>query len=131
MLVSIYPPRLLYALLTRVAVISLNVVSLMITYVFSISSVLYRRMKHPELLPPCRWSLGKWGVPVNVLGLLYSLHAFFWCFWPEATPVEVESFNWASVMFVGVAFISLVDYVLRGRKHYRGPVVLTEGYKET
>ena len=102
----------------------------MITYVCSIGSVLYRRIRHPDLLPQCQWSLGRWGVGINTAGLLYSLHAFFWCFWPEATPVTLESFNWASVMFVGVSFLSLVDYILRGRKHYRGPVVLVEGYKE-
>lgn len=111
------------------AIISLNVVSLMITYVISIGAVLYRRIKHPELLPACQWSLGRWGVPVNAAGMLYSLWAFFWCFWPEATPVEPSSFNWASVMFFGVSLIALVDYVIRGRKQYKGPVVLVDGYK--
>ncbi|KAF2196870.1 GABA permease-like protein [Delitschia confertaspora ATCC 74209] len=106
------------------AIISLNVVALMITYCFSIGAVLYRRICHPELLPPCHWSLGRWGIPVNLAGLLYSFHAFFWCFWPEGTPVELESFNWAVVMFLGIFFLSLLDYLFRGRKHYRGPVVL-------
>jgi choline transport protein len=110
-------------------VISLNVVSLMITYVISIGAVLYRRIKHPELLPNCQWSLGRLGVPVNVAGMLYSFWAFFWCFWPEGTPVEVSSFNWAVVMFIGTALLSLVDYVIRGRKQYKGPVVLVDGYK--
>ena len=90
----------------------------------SISCVLYRRVFHPELLVPCRWSLGRWGIVINVLGLLYATHAFFWCFWPESTPTTPETFNWASVMFVGVSVACLVDYVLRGRKRYKGPVVL-------
>ncbi|KAF2030742.1 amino acid transporter [Setomelanomma holmii] len=111
------------------AIISLNVVALMITYVVSIGAVLYRRIKHPELLPTCQWSLGHWGVPVNVCGVLYASYAFFWCFWPEGTPVEATTFNWAVVMFAGVALLSLVDYVIRGRHHYKGPVVLVEGYK--
>ncbi|KAF1917448.1 amino acid permease-domain-containing protein [Ampelomyces quisqualis] len=112
------------------AIISLNVVSLMITYVISIGAVLYRRLKHPELLPTCQWSLGRWGVPVNVAGMLYSFYAFFWCFWPEATPVELSSFNWAVVMFLGTAVLAGVDYAVRGRKQYKGPVVLVNGYKE-
>ena len=111
------------------AVISLNVVALMITYVFSIGAVLYRRIAHPELLPSCRWSLGKWGIPINIGGVLYSFHAFFWCFWPESTPVELETFNWAVVMFAAVAILSLIDYVIRGRKQYKGPVVLVDGFK--
>jgi choline transport protein len=112
-----------------VTVISLNVVSLMITYVISIGAVLYRRIKHPELLPNCQWSPGRWGVPVNAAGMLYSFYAFFWCFWPESTPVEVSSFNWAVVMFLGTTLLAALDYVVRGRKQYKGPVVLVEGYK--
>ncbi|CAI6333626.1 unnamed protein product [Periconia digitata] len=108
------------------AIISLNVVSVMITYMISIGCVLYRRVRHPELLIQCRWSLGRWGVVVNALGFLYATHAFFWCFWPESTPTTLEGFNWASVMFVGVSILCLVDYVLRGRKHYEGPVVLVQ-----
>jgi choline transport protein len=101
----------------------------MITYVFSIGAVLYRRITAPELLPQCAWSLGRWGIPVNVGGVLYSLHAFFWCFWPESTEVDPTSFNWASVMFVAVAIGSTVDYIVRARKDYKGPVVLVEGWK--
>ncbi|PVH94290.1 amino acid permease 2 [Periconia macrospinosa] len=110
------------------AIISLNVVSLMITYMFSIGAVLYRRIRHPELLPRCRWSLGKWGVPVNLGGLLYSTHAFFWCFWPNTTPVTLVDFNWSVVMFVGVGILCMGDYWIRGRRDYHGPVVLVEGY---
>jgi choline transport protein len=101
----------------------------MITYVFSIGAVLYRRITHPELLPSCPWSLGKWGIPINIGGVLYSLHAFFWCFWPESTPTDVENFNWAVVMFAAVGILSLIDYVARGRKQYKGPVVLVDGFK--
>jgi hypothetical protein len=102
----------------------------MITYVFSIGAVLDRHIRHPELLPSCRWSLGRWGVPVNTGGVLYSLHAFFWCFWPGSTPVALESFNWAIVMFVLVFVASITDYFLRGRKKYKGPVVLVEEFNE-
>lgn len=101
----------------------------MITYVISIGAVLYRRIRHPELLPQCRWSLGRWGVLVNTLGVLYALHAFFWCFWPMSTPTTLVDFNWASVMFVGVGVLCMVDYVVRARKVYKGPVVLVEGFK--
>lgn len=97
---------------------------------FSIGAVLYRRIYHPELLPRCRWSLGKWGVLINTGGLLYSTHAFFWCFWPNTTPTDLENFNWAVVMFAGVSVLCMIDYFVRGRKHYKGPVVLVEGWKE-
>lgn len=114
----------------NITVISLNVVSLMITYMFSIGAVLYRRIYHPELLPRCQWSLGRLGVPVNTIGLLYATHAFFWSFWPNGTPTTLEDFNWSVVMFVFVAIASLMDYMVRARKVYKGPVVLVAGWEK-
>lgn len=109
------------------AIISLQLVALMLTYVVSISCVLYRRLRSPELLLPCRWSLGRYGVGVNVVGLAYALFAFFWSFWPAQANVDVETFNWAIVIFLGVAVVSLVLYAVKGRKVYVGPVVDVEG----
>lgn len=112
------------------AIISLQVVALMFTYGISISCVLYRRIYHPELLPPARWTLGRFGVPVNIIGLLYVTFAFFWSFWPNETPVDRTTFNWSLVMFLGVGVLSLFYYFLHGRKVYVGPVVSVEGRRD-
>lgn len=104
------------------AIVSLQVVSLMFTYTCSLSCVLYRRIKHPELLPSARWSLGQWGIPVNIIGLVYAIFSFFWSFWPTFTPVTVTDFNWSVVIFVAVFFFCLVMYYAKGRKVYKGPV---------
>ena len=111
------------------AIISLNLVSLMLTYTISIGCVLYRRITAPELLPNARWSLGKWGVPINVIGVAYSFFAFFWCFWPNSASVDAKSFNWASVMFAAVAIISTLDYFARAKKVFKGPVTIVQGWR--
>jgi len=111
------------------AIVSLNLVSLMITYTVSIGCVLYRRIYHPELLPAARWNMGKWGIPINAAGLIYSFFAFFWCFWPNGVPVTTQDFNWAVVMFVAVAVGSVIYYYMGGKTKYRGPVVLVEGWQ--
>ncbi|KAF2664356.1 putative GABA permease [Microthyrium microscopicum] len=111
------------------ALISLQVVALMATYIISISCVLWRRICLPETLPLCRWSLGRWGIVVNGLSLCYTAFAFFWCFWPQGTPVELDSVNWSPVMFVGVMVVSVVLFAVQGRKVYEGPVVSVESYK--
>lgn len=110
------------------AIISLNLVALMLTYSVSIGCVLYRRVYHPELLPQARWSLGRAGVPVNAAGFLYSTYAFFWCFWPNETPVTLDNFNCSVVMFVAILVLCLVDWFVRARKHFSGPVVLVDGW---
>lgn len=112
------------------AFISLQVSALMFSYMVSISCVLYRRMFQPELLPPARWSLGKMGVPVNAFGVAYSLFAFFWSFWPNGTPVDATSFNWAVVLFLVTMVFCAVGYWVQGRKIYTGPVVTVEGRYE-
>ena len=112
------------------AIISLQIVALMFTYAVSISCVLYRRLYHPELLPPARWTLGRLGIPVNVAALIYVNFAFFWSFWPNETPVTLQNFNWSVLMFVGIFVLSVVYYVIHGRKVYVGPVMSVQGHRE-
>lgn len=104
------------------AIVSLQVVSLMFTYAVSISCVLYRRITRPASLPSARWSLGRWGVAVNTIGLAYVLFALFWSFWPTYAHVDVENFEWAVLLFVSVLLLCLIMYRVQGRRVYKGPV---------
>lgn len=73
----------------------LAIVALMATYSISIGCVLWRRITIPSTLPPVFWSLGKWGIVVNGLGLAYANFSFFWAFWPiywKPTAEEVREF---------------------------------------
>ncbi|KAK3077828.1 hypothetical protein LTS18_009148, partial [Coniosporium uncinatum] len=109
------------------AIVSLQLVALMFTYILSISCVLARRLKGPEHLPHARWSLGRYGVAVNVTSIVYACFAFFWCFWPIMAEVDAESFNWAPVIFGVVTVTCLGMYVFgRGESGYRSPVVMVD-----
>lgn len=57
------------------AVLSLGVVAVMATYMISIACVLLKRWRR-EPLPAARWSLGRAGLPVNVIGVSYAFYAF-------------------------------------------------------
>ncbi|KAK5694057.1 hypothetical protein LTR97_009676 [Elasticomyces elasticus] len=104
------------------AITSLGTASLLQCYIFSIGCVLWRRLTHPETLPPARFSLGRYGVPVNVAAVLYSLWSFFWCFWPQSQPVTAGGFNWAGPLYILALIVSALYYI-RARHRYRGPVV--------
>ncbi|KAJ5579983.1 GABA permease [Penicillium hispanicum] len=108
------------------AIISLNVAALMYTYIISISCVIYRKVWHPNSLPPRRWDMGRWGLAVNIIALFYSCFALFWALWPSDVSVTLDNFNWSVVMFGGVFIISLVMYVIKGRKEYSGPAVIVQ-----
>lgn len=112
------------------AIISLAIVALMATYVISIGCVLWRRTKIPESLPPTKWSLGKWGVLVNGIGLTYAIYSFFWAFWPIYWNPTPEEMNFAIVIFAGVMLLSAVNYFVSAHCKYTGPVARCEGRQE-
>jgi amino acid transporter len=108
------------------AIISLQLSSLLFTYIISIACVFYRRLTSPELLPKARWSLGRFGPLVNGVSLVYCIYAFFWCFWPIVTPIDKTTFNWSSLMFTSLLIISGITYLVEGRRKYKGPVALVK-----
>ncbi|KAF7595508.1 hypothetical protein BBP40_005844 [Aspergillus hancockii] len=109
------------------ALLSLSTVALMATYLISTGCVIVRRIYKNPPLPPSRWSLGRFGMPVNILAMVYASWSFFWSFWPNAHDVNAQNFNWSSVLFVGLMGISAVLYWVHARKIYDGPVVKVEG----
>lgn len=111
------------------AIISLYTVALLQCYLFSIGSILWRRIYLPGSLPAAPFSLGRWGLLVNFCAFFFTLWSFFWAFWPDHVPVDAAGFNWASAMFVTTLMIASLYYICGGRKKYHGPVVLVEGRK--
>ena len=101
--------------------LSLSTTALMATYLISIGSVLNRRLRGPKL-PVARWSLGKLGMPVNILALMYAAWSLFWSFWPNAYEPTLLTFNWVVVLFVGLMAVSGILYFTHARKIYTGPV---------
>lgn len=104
------------------AVISLAASALMATYMISIGCVTLKRFRKQQL-PHARWSLGRYGLPINCLALLYACWAFFWSFWPNSYEPTAVTFNWDSVLFVGVMGVAGLLYFFYARKVYEGPVV--------
>ena len=103
------------------AIVSLGVVALLSSYYITIACLIWRRI-YGDVLPPRRWSLGKHGLAVNIVSLIFMTPVLFFAFWPAATPVEPSTMNWSVVMFFGVVIWSLVYYFIWGKRSYIGPV---------
>jgi choline transport protein len=93
-----------------------------LTYSLSIGCVLWRRL-HAEPLPPARWSLGRYGVAINIVAVLYESFSVVVSFFPLFSKVDAKSMNWGIAMFGGVAVLCAVNYFVYARRVYRGPVV--------
>lgn len=103
------------------AILSIGVVSLLSSYIVSISCILIKRIRGEPLLPR-RWSLGKWGFAVNAVGLGYLMIAYLFAFFPLGTPVTLETMNWACAAYGGVAIVAIVYYCLYAKRQYVAPV---------
>ena len=61
------------------------------------------------------WTLGKFGLPCNIIAACFLVISTFFSFFPPALPVTLVTMNWSCVVFGGVVIIGLVYYVLLGR----------------
>lgn len=107
-------------------IISLTLLALLSTYMLSIGCVSLKRIKG-ELLPPARWSLGRYGLGINLFALAYSAFAIVFSCFPSSLPVDTDTANWAPAVWAGVILLSVVTYMLHGRRHFTAPVVFVEG----
>lgn len=105
------------------AIVSLTISALISSYIVSIACLVSKRLRG-EAMPPSRFSLGKHGLTINVIALLFLCPIFIFCFFPIATPVDKETMNFASVMFGGITIFATVWYVLVAKAIYRPPVLI-------
>jgi choline transport protein len=111
------------------AITSLGAVATLISYYITIGCLVHRRL-YGAPLPPRRWSLGRFGLLVNVAALTLLTPLIFFLTWPLTTPVTAETMNWSSVMLAGVFIIATVYYFVQARKEYEGPVVHVRRHEE-
>ncbi|CAG8957406.1 hypothetical protein HYFRA_00011387 [Hymenoscyphus fraxineus] len=69
------------------------------------------------------FSLGKFGFFINIATIIWIVFAVIIFCMPTAIPVTPVTMNYASVVFMAFASISLVWYIVRGRKTFTGPPV--------
>ncbi|KAK0794516.1 hypothetical protein LTR91_018459 [Friedmanniomyces endolithicus] len=104
---------------------SLATISILFSYTITIGCLIWRRL-FGDPLPPRRWSLGKWGLPLNIISLCCTTPMLFFYVWPLTYPVTPQNMNWSSTMFAAVLFIAAVYYLIKGRHEYDGPVLLVK-----
>jgi len=84
-------------------------------------SVLIKRIRG-EPLPARRWSLGRLGLPINILALCFLCPVWVFAFFPtvnNTTPLEM---NWSSAIYGFMVIFSTLYYVVYGHKVYISPV---------
>ncbi|KAJ4341105.1 hypothetical protein N0V95_007325 [Ascochyta clinopodiicola] len=102
-------------------VISLGVAAMITSYLISISCVALKRIRGEPLLPS-KFNLGKLGLPINIIAVLFLLFIWFFCFFPASPHPAVADMNWAVLGYGVVIIFATIYYVIHGRHVYVGPV---------
>ncbi|KAL8971410.1 MAG: hypothetical protein Q9197_003289 [Variospora fuerteventurae] len=105
------------------AIVSLTISAIISSYILSIGCLISRRLRTTDPpLPLSRFSLGKYGLAINVIAMLFLLPFFIFCFFPVETPVDKETMNFNVVMFGGITIFATIWYLVGGGKEgYRPP----------
>lgn len=107
------------------AIISASVVSLGVSYGIPVAlNVAHLRRK----LPDRPFALPEWlGWTVNIIGLVWTVVTTVLFLFPPALPVDGTSMNYCIAAFAVILLISVVQWVVDGRKNFAGPRITING----
>lgn len=111
------------------AIVSLTVGAILSSYIISISCVALRKIRKDHALPATKWSLGPYGLPLNIMAVAFLLIVYVFTFFPLATPVEPDTMNWSSLIYGVVVIFAILWFCVYGRRVYAGPVTLVKQYQ--
>ena len=104
------------------AILSLAVVGLYLSYLISVSIILFRRFWNPQTLQYGPWRLPKSvGMTVNVFSMIYLAYTGIFLLFPPLQPVTADNMNYACLVLGAALLFSTFNWFLWGRKHFKGP----------
>ncbi|KIV77357.1 hypothetical protein PV11_09157 [Exophiala sideris] len=78
--------------------------------------------EHAKVIPGA-YSLGKWSLVLNGLGLVFLLFAGIDFNFPSEGPVTADNMNYCSAAVGIIGLISIVTWIFDGRKNFTGPQI--------
>ena len=103
------------------AIFSLSGVSILSSYIICIGALLLKRVRG-EVLPSRRWTLGKFGMGINIAALAFLVPLCVFMFFPPMIPVTELNMNWGCLMYGAVVIFATIYYVVHGKNTYTAPV---------
>ncbi|KAL8653802.1 MAG: hypothetical protein Q9210_001884 [Variospora velana] len=103
------------------ALTSLALIGHYTSYLLPITLLVVRRFGKKEV-PWGPWTLGRWGLPINLFAMAYSILLIGFMLLPPYQPVNAGNMNYASLIFGAAMMMSIVLWFVYGKKTYWGPV---------
>ncbi|MGW0651765.1 amino acid permease [Streptomyces umbrinus] len=105
----------LYSPTAYAAVTAINVIGITPSYAIPV----YLRLRAGKNFTPGPWNLGRWSRPVGTVAVVYvAILAVVFCL-PQASPITVQSFNYAGVALAVALLLAWVTWIGKGRRSYK------------
>lgn len=95
------------------AVTSIAVIGLYIAYVVPV----FLRLRNPHF-EPGPWNLGRWSRPIGWIAVGWVVVICILFVLPPASPVTVDTFNYAPIAVLAVLVFSTVTWFIGGKEHF-------------
>ena len=99
-------------------IIALCTLGLYQSYFIAIACMLHARLTNRVEAAP--WSLGRYGVAINICALVYSAYLGLFMMFPEYLPITAAYMNYALPINVAVWIFALVWWFAWGKKNWQG-----------
>ncbi|KEF51477.1 uncharacterized protein A1O9_12394 [Exophiala aquamarina CBS 119918] len=104
------------------ALISLTTLGFYFSYAIPTILFAMRRFDHRNPIHFGPWTLGKIGLPVNIVAVAFCIFLIIFLPFPPMLPVTGLNMNYASPVFVAVMAFAVINYYVRARKRFTGPI---------
>ncbi|KAI9731548.1 MAG: hypothetical protein M1834_004668 [Cirrosporium novae-zelandiae] len=102
-------------------IISLATFGFFLSYAIPLLARILSYMTGHFKVIPGPYSLGFWGLPLNIVGFLYLVFTSITFNFPTVYPVDRENMNYTCAAVGIIMLISAVTWVVDGRKNFTGP----------
>jgi len=101
------------------AITSLSSLALYNSYAIVFSVTLYTRLTTG--LPHREWSLGRAGLALNVIALVFTVYCMVWLPFPTTVPVTATSMNYSGPVFLAVMLGATGAWFVWAKNNWAGP----------
>lgn len=102
------------------AIFSIASSSLLTSYIITLGCLINWRLKNKRL-PRARFSLGRWGLWINIVAICFLVPWLIFSFFPNTVSPTAQTMNYGSLMYGSVIIFSSLYYLVYGRHTYQPP----------
>jgi choline transport protein len=99
-------------------IVALSTLGLYQSYLIAICCMIWARYR--GVVEPAGWSLGRYGVYINVFAVIYSAYIMVFLCFPSFLPVTASGMNYALPINAFVQIIALLLWIFWAKKNWKG-----------